>query len=92
MLFRHHLLAATLILTAPLAQAAHYKLFVLTGESNALGMTGGGETDPSSGSDPADQHIQFFWNNLANASTTIGTSSGIGRRQKKWSMLSERIW
>ena len=70
-LFQFFLLIS-LIITA---QATHYKLFVLTGEGNALGMTAGGEADPTSGSDPADQHIPFFWDNIANPTSSIGTSS-----------------
>ncbi len=61
----------------PLASAAHYKLFVLTGQSNSLGTTNAGEMDPTSGSDPADPHIRFFWNNIANATTPIGSSGGV---------------
>ena len=68
--------AAIALLIAP-AGAAHYRLFVLTGQSNSLGTTNAGEADPTSGSDPADAHIKFFWHNLVNASTTIGTSGGV---------------
>ena len=60
------------------ASAAHIKLFVLTGQSNSLGTTNGGEADPSSGSDATDQHVQFFWHNIVDATTTtIGTSGGV---------------
>ncbi|MCP5538483.1 MAG: hypothetical protein H7A51_19915 [Akkermansiaceae bacterium] len=65
------------ILFSTVAQATHYKLFVLTGQSNSLGTTNGGETDPTSGTDPADQHVKFFWHNVENATTTIGTSGGV---------------
>ncbi len=58
------------------AGAAHYQLFVLTGQSNALGTTDGGEADPSPGVDPADAHIRFCWHNLANAKTSLGSSDG----------------
>ena len=57
--------------------AAHYKLFVLTGQSNSLGNTAGGETDPSPGSDPADSHIRFFWHNRVDATTSLGDSGGV---------------
>ncbi|QQL44940.1 sialate O-acetylesterase [Sulfuriroseicoccus oceanibius] len=69
-------LTACTTLAAPLtsAYAEHYKLFVLTGQSNSLGTTNGGESDPSSGSDPADSHIKFAWRNVQNATTTIGHS------------------
>lgn len=54
--------------------AKDYKLFVLTGQSNSLGTTNGGETDPSSGSDPADQHVKFAWHNVVSATTSLGHS------------------
>ncbi|MFC4991272.1 GDSL-type esterase/lipase family protein [Rubritalea tangerina] len=69
-------LILSLAFTTPLtSKAGHYKVILLTGDSNALGMTASGENDTSPGSDPADQSIQFFWNNRASATTTIGTSS-----------------
>lgn len=71
------LIAALMYLAHGRAESAHYKLFVLTGQSNSLGTTNGGETDPSSGNDPADQHIRFFWHNVVDANTTIGTSGGV---------------
>ena len=58
-------------------QAAHYKLFVLTGQSNSLGNTGGGEADPSPGSDPADSQIRFYWHNRVDATTSLGDSGGV---------------
>ena len=76
------LLALTALLLAQMAAphaaepARHYKLFVLTGQSNSLGTTNGGEDDPTPGSDPADAHIRFFWHNLANASKSLGDSGG----------------
>ncbi len=71
------LLAGVLGLSASTVRAAHIKLFVLTGQSNSLGTTNGGEADPSSGTDASDQHVQFFWHNIVNATTTIGTSGGV---------------
>lgn len=68
--------ALALVCWAPLASAAHFKLFVLTGQSNSLGTTAGGEADPSPGTDPADQHIQFCWHNLASATQSLGDSGG----------------
>ncbi|MBP7276252.1 MAG: hypothetical protein KBA51_08630 [Kiritimatiellae bacterium] len=56
------------------APAAHYKLFVLTGQSNSLGTTNGGEADPTSDTDPADAHIPFAWHNIAAEGVTIGHS------------------
>jgi sialidase-1 len=67
-------LAAGLLSSA--AQAAHFKLFVLTGQSNSLGTTAGGEADPSPGSDPADAKVKLWWSNLANAATALGDSGG----------------
>lgn len=65
------------ILSCPLATANHYKLFVLTGQSNSLGTTAGPETDKTSGVDPADAHIPFFWSNIAGAGQPIGDSGGV---------------
>ncbi|NWK54757.1 hypothetical protein HW115_03995 [Verrucomicrobiaceae bacterium N1E253] len=63
-----------LITLSPCALAEHHQLFILTGQSNSLGTTNGGENDPTSGSDPADQHILFSWHNVVNSSTSIGHS------------------
>lgn len=59
------------------ASATHYKLFVLTGQSNSLGTTNGSESDVSPGDDPADARIRFFWHNVADASTSLGDSGGV---------------
>jgi len=59
------------------ARAAHVRLFVLTGQSNSLGTTAGGEVDPSPGSDPADAHVRFFWHNVADETTSLGDSGGV---------------
>ncbi|BCU75297.1 sialate O-acetylesterase [Luteolibacter sp. LG18] len=59
------------------ARATHYKLFVLTGQSNSLGTTNAGEADPTSGSDPADSHVKFFWSNIADATHPLGNSGGV---------------
>jgi hypothetical protein len=69
------LLAGWITLATP-TTAAHYQLFLLTGQSNSLGTTDGGEADPSPGPDPADAQIRFFWHNLANAKTSLGSSDG----------------
>lgn len=74
------LLVGVMGLSASIASAAHIKLFVLTGQSNSLGTTNGGEADPTSGSDPADSHVQFFWDNLASSGSppvSIGDSGGV---------------
>ena len=59
------------------ARAAHYKLFVLTGQSNSLGTTNAGEADVSPGSDPADGRIPFYWHNWVDATTSLGNSGGV---------------
>ncbi len=69
-------LIATRFLAPIPAPAAHVRLLVLTGQSNSLGTTAGGEGDPSPGFDASDRRIRFFWHNVANATTTIGTSDG----------------
>lgn len=69
------ILALSISLASP-ALAEHYKLFVLTGQSNSLGTTNGDEVDPSIGDSAADARVQFYWHNVANASTSIGDSSG----------------
>ena len=68
----------SLLLTAALgiADAAHYKVFVLTGQSNSLGTTNGTETDVSPGTDPSDTRTKFFWSNVADATTSLGDSGG----------------
>jgi lysophospholipase L1-like esterase len=68
--------ALALLLTAFPGEAAHFKVFILTGQSNSLGTTNGAETDPSPGSDPADARVKFFWHNVADAATSLGTSGG----------------
>lgn len=71
------LIALIAALSCTFAQAAHYPLFVLTGQSNSLGTTNAGEADPTSGTDPADSHIKFYWNNIADATHPIGDSGGV---------------
>ena len=66
------------------ASGKHYKLFVLTGQSNSLGTTAGGEADPTSGSDPADQHVKFFWHNVVDAAESLGDSGGV------WTSLQDQ--
>lgn len=51
-------------------------MLVLTGQSNSLGVTNGGEADRSAGDDPADVHVRFFWENVADATATLGDSGG----------------
>ena len=58
-------------------QAAHIKLFVLTGQSNSLGTSNAGEADTTPGTDPADQHVKFFWHNVVDATTSLGDSGGV---------------
>lgn len=70
-------IALVIVASTQVCQAAHYKLFVLTGQSNSLGTTNAGEADPSPGTDPADSHIKFFWHNWADATTSLGDSGGV---------------
>ncbi|MBP7275798.1 MAG: hypothetical protein KBA51_06320, partial [Kiritimatiellae bacterium] len=63
------------LLCAGPARAVHIKLFLLTGQSNSLGTTNGGENDSTPGRDPADAHIPFYWENWADATTSLGTST-----------------
>ena len=65
---------ASASLLTQVAQATHYKLFVLTGQSNSLGVTNGGEPDPTVGSDAADSKIIFAWHNVASSSNSLGHS------------------
>ena len=61
----------------PFAAAAHYKLFVLTGQSNSLGTSNGKESDVSPGVDAADGRLKFFWHNVADASNSLGDSGRV---------------
>ncbi len=67
--------ALAIIAGAPAAQATHYKLFILTGQSNSLGTTNAGEADASPGTDAADTRVPFFWSNWANETTPLGDST-----------------
>jgi sialidase-1 len=67
---------AAVLFAAGSLQAAHVRLFILTGQSNSLGTTNGVEADPSPGSDPADARVRFFWHNVADAATSLGSSGG----------------
>ena len=64
----------TVLLTAGLsiADAGHFKVFILTGQSNSIGTTNCAETDISPGTDPADSRVKFFWSNVADATTSLG--------------------
>lgn len=74
MQFTPYLLSLLVLLMPQLGLATHYKLFVLTGQSNSLGTTNGGEADPSSGTDPSDSNVLFAWHNVVDATTSIGIS------------------
>lgn len=56
------------------AWSKHHKLFILTGQSNSLGVTNGGEPDPTSGTDAADSKVLFAWHNRVSSSTSLGHS------------------
>lgn len=69
-------LLGMLLSLGPVA-AKPIQIFVLTGQSNSLGVTNGGEVDISIGSDPADAHVKFWWSNVADATTPLGDSGGV---------------
>ena len=68
--------ALSIAVSAAARQPAHYTVFVLTGQSNALGTTNGGEADPTPGTDAADARVRFFWHNWADKTTSLGDSGG----------------
>ncbi|MGC6458139.1 MAG: sialate O-acetylesterase [Akkermansiaceae bacterium] len=63
-----------LLFVASFARGEHFRLFVLTGQSNSLGTTAGGEVDPTAGNDPGDSGVKVWWHNIANALTSLGDS------------------
>lgn len=82
---RRRLALLALLAAAPVAQAAHCSLFVLTGQSNALGTPG--TTDeamrlPAVGQHPAEQPggVPFLWDNRADGTpegdAALGASGG----------------
>lgn len=73
-----NLVLSFVLLLAGLSQAnaAHYKLFLLTGQSNVLGTTAGDSFDPASENTPVDRKILFFWSNVADENIRIGDSGG----------------
>jgi autotransporter-associated beta strand protein len=52
------------------------KVYILTGQSNSLGTTNGSELDRLPGLDPADDQIRFWWANVADATSSLGSSGG----------------
>ncbi len=56
------------------AASKHLKVYVLTGQSNSLGTTSGNEIDRLPGLDPADDQIRFWWENVADATLSLGRS------------------
>lgn len=68
---------AIAMLSGAPVQAEHFKLFVLTGQSNSLGTTNAREDDPTPGTDPADAHVLFFWHNWVDATNSLGDSGGV---------------
>lgn len=69
---------------ATTATPKHYKVFVLTGQSNSLGTDGGTEVNKLPSLDPADAQVPFWWHNVsgdiygvsASAGNSIGNSGG----------------
>jgi len=43
----------------------HYKIYILTGQSNSLGTDSGTEINKLPGFDPADSQIPFWWHNIS---------------------------
>lgn len=72
------------ILSISSAYAKHYKIYVLTGQSNSLGCTTANKNDKKAATPPKDRNdknIPFFWANRSTRggdgpSTLIGTSDG----------------
>ena len=71
----NRLLSLALLTVAATASAGHFKLYVLTGQSNSLSTSNGTETDKSPGSEPADAQVKFWWENWAGAGILIGNST-----------------
>lgn len=67
--------------SSPVATPKHYKMYVLTGQSNSLGTDAGTEIDRLPGVDPADAEVPFWWANVADATVDVGSSNGF------WSTL-----
>jgi len=63
----------------PKPQSKHYKMYVLSGQSNSLGTTNGREIDKTAGVDLADVNIPFFWHNVPDATQSLGSSSNFFR-------------
>lgn len=65
------LLVGLWCLLAAGASARHYKVYVLTGQSNSLGYTNT-QTNTAPGFDPADANVRFWWENWLGAGTNLG--------------------
>ena len=81
---RHQFVAVCFLgLTLVTTPAAHLRIFVLSGQSNALGTTADtSESDITPGADPADANTPFFWSNRNTSSDNfpagiIGDSDGL---------------
>ena len=76
------LLTTALVLAPREVWADHFDVFVLTGQSNSLGTTAGGEPNPLPEPDSADRDVRFFWSNVSTSSSDpdnidlIGSSAG----------------
>jgi autotransporter-associated beta strand protein len=55
--------------------AKHYKIYVLTGQSNSLGTDSGTEINKLPGFDPADAQIPFWWHNCSGDIFNIPTAT-----------------
>lgn len=56
--------ACCVLLLAAVAQAGHYDVYILTGQSNSLGTTSL-ESGYAPGAHPADAETAFFWSNVS---------------------------
>jgi len=69
----NYLVGIALVTVTTTAGAGHFRVYLLTGQSNSLGTSNGSETDKSPGSDPADAQIKFWWENWGGAGSLIGS-------------------
>src|ERR1039457_2861015 len=71
----NRLLSLALLTVAATASAGHFKLYVLTGQSNSLGPPKGTEPAQLPRTEPADPQVKFWWENWAGAGIPIGNST-----------------
>lgn len=80
----------------------HYQIYILTGQSNALGTDNGPEINKLPGYDPADAQVLFWWHNVsgdlygvsASPGNSIGSSGGFWRTlraQPAWTNIYANV-